>query len=87
MDKVAAFNPTREELDYFRRNKIEIVLPNGMKVTAPALNVLGAVLSVLSPEQKTRVFEIVCRTGSKPFMYGSALTTPVLPNGYTNGLS
>ena len=84
--KVAGFNPTRAELDYFRRNCIKILLPNGMHTEPiPALNVLAAILHVLTPDQKRQVFEICMRTGTKPFVFGSQLTVPDYAKGAVNG--
>lgn len=74
-------NPTRKELGYFQRNEIEIHLANGARVRVPALNVLGAILTVLDPAQRRQVFELCMRTGSSPFMVGPQLTVPNLTNG------
>jgi len=79
-------NPTRKELGYYQRNQLQIMLANGMTVTAPALDVLGALLTVLTPEQKTKLFEVVVRSAGKPIMTGPTLTVPTLPRGYTNGI-
>ena len=79
-------NPTRQQLGYYQRNEIEINLSNGMKVRVPALNVIGAILTVLEPHQRRQVFEVCLRTGTAPFMVGPQLTVPSqLPKGYTDG--
>ena len=74
-------NPTRKEVHAFQRGEMELTLGNGMTIRVPLMNVVGAILLVLTPAQRRQVAEICVRTGTSLLMTGPELTLPARANG------
>lgn len=84
---MSTINPTRKQLTKFQTDELEIVLKNGMRVSAPAYRILGALLFTLTEDQRMKLFQILVQSEDKPFMFGASLTVPAtLPKGYTDGI-
>ena len=43
---------TRKQLHAFQRNQITLILANGSKIVVPAMNVVAALLNVITPDQR-----------------------------------
>ena len=43
---------TRKQLHAFQRNEITLILANGSTLKIPAMNVVAALLNVITPEQR-----------------------------------
>ena len=46
---------TRKQLHAFQRNQITLILANGSKIVVPAMNVVAALLNVITPTLSTNI--------------------------------
>ena len=77
---------TRKQLHAFQRNQITLILANGSKVVVPAMNVVAALLNVITPDQRRRVLEQCVGHKDTPLVVGQTIDVPaMLPKGYTDG--
>jgi len=77
---------TRKQLHAFQRNQITLILANGSKVVVPAMNVVAALLNVITPDQRRRVLEQCVGHQDTPLVLGQTIDVPAsLPKGYTDG--
>jgi len=78
---------TRKQLHAFQRNQITLILANGSKIVVPAMNVVAALLNVITPDQRRRVLEQCVGQGDAPMVLGQTIDVPAtLPKGYTDGV-
>ena len=56
---------TRKQLHAFQRNEITLILANGSTLKIPAMNVVAALLNVITPEQRRKVLEGTALLGGR----------------------
>ena len=65
---------TRKQLHAFQRNQITLILANGSKIVVPAMNVVAALLNVITPDQRRRVLEQCVGQGDAPWSWAKQST-------------
>ena len=78
---------TRKQLNKFQRGEITLYLANGQKLMVPMMNVVAALLNVITPEQRRRVLHQCAGAADSPLVLGTSIDVPAtLPKGYTDGV-
>ncbi len=79
---------TRKQLHAFQRNEITLILANGSTLKIPAMNVVAALLNVITPEQRRKVLDQCVGHNDAPLVLGQTIDVPAtLPKGFTDGVT
>ena len=79
---------TRKQLHAFQRNEITLILANGSTLKIPAMNVVAALLNVITPEQRRKVLKQCVGHNDAPLVLGQTIDVPAtLPKGFTDGVT